>query len=364
MEITLSNLALKHLVLESQFLVNGFVNKSQSLDNGWLKLKVHTKESGDKNLIITSNAFFVSNYSLSAKMHPGGFSALLKKYLMNQRIISLTQRGADRIIIFEFPSVFLIVELFAKGNMILCNKEMQIIKAMRKEEWKDRKLEQNEIYKFPSSRGLDPSTASIGEFQKLVKASSKTFFGGSVDALNTSPLILEHAFDTLGLDKKKDSAKATANEMKKLFELIKQIYNAKPSKPFVIGGAIYTTDIGKPPEKEFDDLISALNAIMLEENAKDLPIIEEKIDKKQNKQLKELAAKRNQTAGLAVQEKEAQEKGEKVYLHYNQLKELMDAIEKGKAKGLTEKEITEKINKVKPIIKELDFKKKKLIVNL
>ena len=364
MEITLSNLALKHLVSECQFLVNGFVNKSQSLDNSWLKLKIHTKEFGDKNLIITSNAFFVSNYSLSAKMHPGGFSALLKKYLMNQRIITFSQHGADRIVVFEFPTVFLVVELFAKGNMILCDKDMKIIKAMRKEEWKDRKLEHDEIYKFPSSRGLDPSTAGFEDFEKLIKASTKTFFGGAVDALNTSPLILEHAFDELKLDKKKDSVKATASEMKKLFEMIKDVYNNKSTKPFVFGGAIYTTNIGKSGEKEFDDLNSTLNAIVLEEDAKNLPIVEEKVDKKQNKQLKELAAKRNQTIGLAVQEKEAQEKGEKVYLHYNELKELMNAIKKGKLKGLTEKEVMEKINKVKPIIKELDFKKNKLIVEL
>lgn len=61
--IQLSNLALRHLVGELQFLVNGFVNNAQSLENGWVKVKVHTK-LGDKNLVLTPNALFVPNISL------------------------------------------------------------------------------------------------------------------------------------------------------------------------------------------------------------------------------------------------------------------------------------------------------------
>ncbi len=364
MEITLSNLALRHLVKESQFLVNGFVNKSQSLDNGWIKLKIHTKEFGDKNLILAQNAFFVSNYSLGAKMNPGGFSALLKKYLMNQRIVSLTQHSADRIVVFEFPSVYLIAELFSKGNLILCNKEMMIIKAMRREEWKDRKLEQNEVYKFPSSKGLDPSAAKEDEFSGKIKSSNKTFFGASVDALNTSPLILEYIFDKLPLDKKKDAKSANPAELKLLLNEIRETYDSKAVKPFIIDGAIYTTSLGKKVEREFDDLNSALNTVLLEEDAKTEPLGEAKANKKQQKHEKELAAKKIQIEGLGVQEREAQEKGERIYLHYNELKEVIEAVKKGKAKGLSEKEIVEKINKLKPIIKELDFKKKKLIAQV
>ena len=171
-KVSLSNLALKHLVEELQILENGFINKSQTLENGWLKLKVHTKQ-GDKNLVITPTALFLSEKSLQAKQSPGGFSALLKKYLFNQRIISLKQHSVDRVVVFKFPEHFLVVELFAKGNLVLCNKEMNIIRAMRKEEWKDRKLEAGEEYKFPSSRGANPLEENEKDFYKKLKENKK-----------------------------------------------------------------------------------------------------------------------------------------------------------------------------------------------
>jgi len=361
--IQLSNLTLKHLVAELKFLENGFVNNVQTLENGWMKMKVHTKQ-GDKNLVLTPNALFISNYSLQAKSSPGGFSALLKKYLDNQRIISLAQRSADRIVVFEFMSVFMILELFAKGNVILCDKEMKIIKAMRREEWKDRKLEQNEEYKYPSSKGINPVEETQKEFDKKLAENKKTFFGACVDILNTSPAILEYVFDELKLDKKKNATEATATEAKKLLKKMQDIYNSPAKKAFLIEGALYTTEIGKPKDKEFESVSSALNALMLNEEIKEnaMALTKEAKVEKESKYEKEKRAKENQMKGLLEQAKQAQEKGEQIYLKYNELKELVEVIKKGKAKGLSEKEIIEKINSKKKLIKEIDFKKNKLIV--
>ena len=80
MEFQISNLTLKHLVEENQSLVNGFINKIQTTQEGLLKLKVHTKQ-GDKNVLITKEAFFISNSSVPAKQNPGGFSAFLKIFI-------------------------------------------------------------------------------------------------------------------------------------------------------------------------------------------------------------------------------------------------------------------------------------------
>jgi predicted ribosome quality control (RQC) complex YloA/Tae2 family protein len=368
MEIQLSNLALKHLVEELAVLQNGFVNNVQSLENGWMKIKIHTKELGDKQLIVTPSALFISNYSLPARQNPGGFSALLKKYLDNKRILSIKQNSLDRIIIFEFMEVFLIFELFAKGNIILANKEMQIIKAMRREEWKDRKLEQNEAYKFPSSKGSDPTKETQLEFEKKIKINPKTFFGACVDTLNVSPQILEFAFDNLKLDKKKDANSTSSQEVKKIFEEMKRVYSAKEGTVYLSEGVIYSTQTNKEKEKEFDSVQAALNALLLSDNEKKEITVKETPEKedlkKKQKYEKEVLARKNQMTGLAVQEKEAQAKGEAVFVHYQEINEVLLAIEKARQKGISEKEIIEKINSVKPIIKELDFKKNKLILNL
>ncbi|MFA6268222.1 MAG: NFACT family protein [archaeon] len=367
MDIQLSNLALLHLVEELKFFENGFVNNVQTLENGWLKFKIHTKELGDKQLVVTPNALFVSNYSLSAKQNPGGFSALLKKHLNNQRIVSLSQHLADRIIVMTFPKAVLILELFAKGNIVLCDNEMKIIKAMRREEWKDRKLEQNAEYKFPSSRGINPAEATLKDFTTQLSQNSKTFFGACVDIYNTSPLILEFAFDELKLDKKKDAQKATPQEVKSLFEKMKSIYSSKESKVFLNQNVIYSTEIGKEKEREFESITAALNILLLSEgDKKEIKIkeISPVENPKTQKAQKDTQNMLNKIKGFEISASENQKKGEEIFTHYQQIDEVLKVIQKGKQKGLEEKEILEKINSIKPIIKELDFKKKRLVLIL
>jgi len=355
--IQLSNLALKHLVEENQLLVNGFINKIQTLENGWMKIKVHTKQ-GDKTLVVTPNSFFISKKALNAKQNPGGFSALLKKHLFNQRIISFTQRGLDRIVIMEFPEKFLILELFSKGNVILCDKEYKILRAMRKEQWKDRKLEADEEYKFPSSQGKNPLDISQIEFTKELISNEKTLFGGCVEILNVSPAIMEHAFEKLKIDKKQDSKESLA-EGKKILKELKSIYASNEDKVYLSKGNIYSTKTNLAKEDEFESVNDALNELLF--NTIDTPIVQEVKTHKPKDRTSEYL---EQIKGHEQREILYKEIGEKIYLEYGKIFEIIEAVKKGKGKGLAAKEVTEKINSVNKIIKMIDFEKNKVIIEL
>jgi len=355
--IQLSNLALKHLVEENQLLVNGFINKMQTLENGWMKVKVHTKQ-GDKTLVVTPNSFFISKKALSAKQNPGGFSALLKKHLFNQRIISFTQRGLDRIVLIEFPEKILILELFSKGNVILCDKEYKILRAMRKEQWKDRKLEADEEYKFPSSQGKNPLDITQTEFTQELGANEKTLFGGCVEILNVSPAIMETVFEKLKIDKKQDS-KDSLTEGKKILKELKNIYSSSEDKVYLSKGNIYSTKTNLAKEKDFENINEALNELLL--NATTVPITSEIKTRKP----------KDRTGEYLEQIKEQEKKevlyklvGEKIYLEYGKVSEIIEAVKKGKAKGLSAKEVTDKINSVNKTIKKIDFEKNKIIVEV
>ena len=362
MEIQLSNLALHHLVEELSYFENGFVNNIQTLENNWIKIKVHTKEFGDKQLVLAPNAIFASSQSLQAKQSPGGFSAFLKKFLYNQRMVLIKQHGLDRIIQIDFPECKLIIELFAKGNLILCDKNDKILRAFRKEEWKDRKLEQGEEYKFPSSRGISPLQENDNNFFENLKKSEKTLFGGCVDILNVSPQILELVFNNEKIDKTINAKDASKKTSTIILNELKKIYSSKQEKAYLVGNNLFTTDLGTK-DKEFESINFAVNSLLLSQ-LESTPKKEDEVkdSKKQDKDLKNLKSRQMQLDGINVQLEETQKKGEEIYLHYNELKELMGAINIAKSKNLTESEIMSKINKVKPLIKELDFKKKKLIV--
>jgi len=359
--VQLSNLALKHLVEELQVLKNGFVNKIQTLDNGWIKLKIHTKEGG-KDLVLAPNILFVSNYSIPAKMNPGGYSAFLKKYLFNQRVISIEQKGVDRIVILEFPDYFLVVELFAKGNVILVDRDMKIAKAMKKEEWKDRKLEKNEEYKFPSSNGLNPLEANEKEFVTSLLKHRKTGFGACIDLLNISPAVLEQVFSDLKLDKTKNAKELTEKEGNQIFSMIKKAYSAKEGVVFLSSKIIYSIDLDLEKEQEFESINLALNELLV----KEIGEIKEKVVevKKKDRVLVGLKEKEEQIKRLEIEEKELQQKGDEIYLHYETINNLIKAVNKGFETGLSAKEIKEKINGVEDIVSKIDSKNKKVYLKV
>ena len=357
-KVQLSNLALKHLVDENQLIVNGFINKIQTLENSWMKFKVHTKE-GDKTLVVTPNSFFISNKSLNAKQNPGGFSAFLKKHLFNQRIITFEQHGVDRIVILEFPEKYLILELFAKGNVILCDKEFKILRAMRKEQWKDRTLASEEEYKFPSSKGKNPTEISQKEFLDQLAQSKKSFFGACVELLNVAPAIMENVFEELKIEKKIDASKSGANG-KKVLEQIKKIYSSKKQSVYLSGNIIYTTKSTSALDKEFESLNEALNELLIEEIKPFATEQEVRTVKKKDRKDEYLA----QIKEAQKKEIEYKKIGEKIYLEYGTISEIISAVNKGKDKGLGAEEIMNKINSVNPIVKKIDLAKNKVIVEL
>ena len=131
------NITLAYQVAGLKQVVEGsMLRKVQELENNWIKLKLQTKQ-GTKDLILTPNALFIAMHSMHARQNTSGYGALLRKHLQNKRILSFAQHGFDRIIVLEFQEYFLIVELFAKGNIVLADKEKKIISAYRKESWKD-----------------------------------------------------------------------------------------------------------------------------------------------------------------------------------------------------------------------------------
>ncbi|MEK6958939.1 MAG: NFACT family protein [archaeon] len=370
----ISNLALHHLVEELQVLVNGFINNSQTLDNGWIKMKIHTKATGDKNLIISPNALFIASTSVPARQNPGGFSAFAKKYIYNQRIISLKQQGLDRIVVFEYPEKFLILELFAKGNLVLCDKDMTILMAMKKEEWKDRKLEKGAKYKPPSSKGTSVLEETAGEFATKMKVNAKTSFGAAVDLLNVAPGVMEHVFEELKIDKKKNASELNDSETKKILSKCKEIYSSKSAGSYLSGGVLYSAELGKTKEKEFASVNDALDKLLLnealsagtadvtEKTAGD--IVKVNAISAKDKALKELDLKLKEIAELEEEETGLKKKAEKIYVNYDKIKQVMDAIKKGRAKGLAEKEIMDRIQSVLPILAELSLSDDKLVLKL
>ncbi len=115
---------------------------------------------------------------------PDGYCLYLRKWLKNARVKDIEQLGAERIIKFtleakdptktEYTQViyYLFLELFSKGNMILCNNQDIILSPLEIEEWSERSIKPKEKYTYPKKE-YNIFTMEEKDFVKAVEASTK-----------------------------------------------------------------------------------------------------------------------------------------------------------------------------------------------
>jgi predicted ribosome quality control (RQC) complex YloA/Tae2 family protein len=138
---------------ELQGIVGMRVNTIYQIDRD-LRIKLFGK--GRKDLVITSEAFYLTRYPRKAPQNPTGFAMQLRKYLKGSFLHKIVQVNFDRIVEVHFgydgeTQYILVAELFAKGNIIL-HDQNEIIGVLRKEKWKDRILYPHNPYKYPPTR--------------------------------------------------------------------------------------------------------------------------------------------------------------------------------------------------------------------
>jgi len=374
MQIT--NLTLAYQILELQELIGGYINKIQQIEKDIFRFRIHTKH-GTKNLIVNPSTFYISQYKLAARKNPAGFPSFLHKHLYNKRIISLKQHEADRIAVLEFTDFFLILEFFHDSNIILTNKEMEILSAFKKQEWKDRIIKKGEIYKFPSSKGINPKTITLKELTALFAESSNDAIRTLVSGVNIAPIAAEESLFISGIEKNEKAKKLDQKQLKKLHSAIKETYSEakKPDlKPVIAGDLLlpfhFKSINGDQPRTQ------SLNEAMDEHFSESLSERKlEPVKAEKEKQIKrtEFSLKQQLQAKEKFEKSvdESKKKAELIYENYSELQELVDAINSAISKGAKEKEIMYKMdlaakkgNKAAKLFSSIDLKKKELVVEL
>jgi predicted ribosome quality control (RQC) complex YloA/Tae2 family protein len=136
MKKSLSGIDISAIVRE---IPSGYVKRIGYLDKNVFSLKI-----ADRNIIIR----------LDGWMHSTDGDVELRKierlrWLENRRVQAVSQRGVERIVIFDMGRVNLVAELFGGGNLVLVSDG--IIDFVAKErEFRDRKLKVGEPYVMPS----------------------------------------------------------------------------------------------------------------------------------------------------------------------------------------------------------------------
>ena len=157
-----------HLVKEFQKLVDGRVDKIYQ-DEEFFLFQIYTgKRRVNLAIEIPNVAYLTENKPSFAK--PGGFCMFLRKRLQKGRITAIEQVRFDRILrldidVFE-KQYRVYLELFGKGNLLVCDAEDKIISAYDNIVYKDRSLRGGVEYELPPKQ-LDTAQITLEEFKEL-----------------------------------------------------------------------------------------------------------------------------------------------------------------------------------------------------
>ena len=163
---------------------------------------------------------------------PPNFPMLLRKYIKGGSVTGVSQHNFDRIMRIDIQKEHkfsLVIELFAKGNIILLDEDDQIILPLKRKLWQDRKITSKEEYKYPPERGINPLEIEKNELNELFQNSDRdiirTLASNGLGGLYAEEIALRSS-----VDKKKNAADVTEEEIDLIYSEMTEIF--KPLKTY------------------------------------------------------------------------------------------------------------------------------------
>jgi len=163
---------------------------------------------------------------------PPNFPMLLRKYIKGGTVTAVTQHNFDRIMRIDIQKeqkFSLVVELFAKGNIILLDEEDKIILPLKRKLWQDRKISSKEEYKYPPERGMNPLDVDAAELKNILTSSDRdvirTLARNGLGGLYAEEIALRS-----GVDKSKTAEEITDEDLDAIHTAINSIFD--PLKTF------------------------------------------------------------------------------------------------------------------------------------
>ena len=149
---SLSSIELHYMVQELKQLEGSRVDTIYQKGKEEFLFQLFKSGDGKKLLkVVVGKSLFLA--SMKEEMGSQGFCMLLRKHLEGAFLDSLAQVEPERIIKLIFSgkekTFHLYLELFGKGNAVLCTDDDIILDALHHQEFKDRKVEPRATYKHP-----------------------------------------------------------------------------------------------------------------------------------------------------------------------------------------------------------------------
>jgi predicted ribosome quality control (RQC) complex YloA/Tae2 family protein len=369
----LSSLDLKLLANELRALVGGIIQKAWQ-EGKQLRFEIFLPSKGTFELLFEPGAIFITEYRRQAPEFPENFALSLRKHLSGQRIIDIRQPGFERILEIRTENTVLILEMFSKGNAIICDKELNIIAPLEVQIWRSRKIAPKVKYVYPP-QVADPYALSPEQFHALLRSTDKSLVRFLAADLSFSGLYAEEICARLNIDKSRPCKALSAGEMKGIFEAFRALLS-EPSPCIVFDGetAIDIVPIkmklyeGKRCEP-FSNFTSALDEYFTHKENVATEIGKKAVYQAESGKVERIMAEQT----LAVKNwkkkvKESRKKADAIYSNFQAVEKIIMGLNKAKESGMPWGEIKKKVKSEKTaeakLIKEIREKEGKVVLKL
>ncbi|MDI6884175.1 MAG: ribosome rescue protein RqcH [Hadesarchaea archaeon] len=124
--------------------------------NGMILLRLRSPKEGRRDLVLElGRRVNLTKKAYRVPKQPSSFAQLLRKHLKHTQLSTVEQPDFERILELKFSNHeerLLILELFGRGNLVLCNPQRNIIQPYRVERWRHRTLKAGDRYAYPPRR--------------------------------------------------------------------------------------------------------------------------------------------------------------------------------------------------------------------
>lgn len=321
----LTSIEIRFLVKELQEIVDGKIDQVYQPTKNEIIIQLHIPNAGKKLLKILLPSFIYTTskkYDMPKKI--SAFITFLREKISNGRIREIKQIENERIIeirIEKDKKYSLLIELFGKGNIILCQQEI-ILTALSIQKWKDREIQRGQKYISPASKYNLFGRESLAE---AIHDSEETISKTLAVKLRMGKIYAEEICLAAEIDKL--NKKISRTETEKIYSEVQRLVN-RPLQPMIVYNGQEVLDIVpiklkvyfKKELKEYKTYNDALATILdkqtetsqktqaMQKFTQKLERIETKIHKQKETLVK-----------LETEAEESQRKGELIYEHYQEI---------------------------------------------
>lgn len=220
----------------NDLLAGARVDKSFQPTKDTVVVRFHKAGTGRLDLVIQAGKrIHISQYPLTNPQNPPSFPMLLRKRVKGANVLSIKQHNFDRVVEIKMKkeeTYTLIVELFAKGNIILLNEANEIILPLKRKHWSDRDISSKKEYIFPQSQGIDPINITIEEFKEIIAGGEDEEIVRVLAKNGLGSLYAEEIMLNTDISKKTSCSSLSADEIDITFNALKTVFEPLENRQF------------------------------------------------------------------------------------------------------------------------------------